>query len=64
MTGADVLIDDKPGTVNEFDAAGRLGILFSRPHNADYPQVRDGVVRVHGWPAVLDVIQLEAEEVL
>ena len=48
FTSAHVLVDDKPQNVQEFVTAGRLGLLFDRPHNQQAKELR----RAKGWTDV------------
>jgi 5'(3')-deoxyribonucleotidase len=59
VTDADALIDDKPANVNEFDADGRIGILFYASHNATSGEARDGVIKAKDWKSVVEIVNLE-----
>jgi 5'(3')-deoxyribonucleotidase len=50
------LIDDKPANVNEWARAGRVAILFDRPHNQEKHLLRKEVVRAHDWAEVTSII--------
>lgn len=63
VTDADVLIDDHIVNLIPFDKDGRLGLLFDRPHNLGV-NVTGGIIRVHGWPSVIDTVRQEAEGLL
>jgi len=54
VTKADILIDDKPENVQEFAAAGRLGILFdlSGQHKGTE---QDRIYVAHNWADVLAI---------
>jgi len=49
LVGADILIDDKPENVEEWESAGRAALLFDQPWNQE---CRTGT-RVRGWYGVL-----------
>jgi len=63
FTNADILIDDKPENIQGFLDEGRMGLLFSRPHNgtAVLPISADEqeAVRVENWAQVLGFLWLE-----
>lgn len=69
VSDALVLVDDKPDNVESWAGTGRIGLLFSRPHNLEYvaPLWEDvasyqlapfpkQVTRVRNWAQVLDAI--------
>lgn len=55
-TDARLIVDDKFENVRDFVAAGRSGLLFSRPHNRNV-EVGDGIVRVNNWHEVYEAIK-------
>ncbi len=55
---ADVLIDDYPGNIVEFQAKNRYAILFDQPWNREFDIEKEvpeskKVYRAHGWKEVL-----------
>lgn len=59
-SSADILIDDKPSNCIEFVDAGRMAILFDRPHNQK-ESVPPPIPRAKNWGQVLTFMeQLEA----
>jgi 5'(3')-deoxyribonucleotidase len=61
ITNADILIDDRPENVEAFADDGRVGILFTRPHNIDHwVDIRSGVARANDWHEVVELVRREA----
>ena len=57
-----IIIDDKFANVKQFTEAGRLGLLFNRPHNrSDEPT--EGMIRVARWRDIPDALELVKLEV-
>lgn len=59
MTAADVIIDDKPSTCNEFAEDGRTAILFDASHNQGVA-LADGVYRAADWQHVVELVHMDA----
>jgi 5'(3')-deoxyribonucleotidase len=60
FTDADLLIDDKPSNIEDFVNAGRTGLLFTRPHNAEYGRLDcdpSWWTRVANWHRVIAAIE-------
>lgn len=55
IVNADILIDDKPQNIEEWNSAGRVGILFARPWNCEEAELfsRTHIIVANGWPAVV-----------
>ena len=52
---ADILVDDKPGNVEEWMESGREAILYDRPHNAG--AFEHDKIRAFDWQHVLSHIE-------
>ncbi len=50
----DVLIDDG---VHNLENGDFIRILMTAPHNRDYDAEANGMIRVHGWEEIVDVIE-------
>lgn len=61
MVDADLLIDDKPENISEWQASGREGILFSRPWNRDY---RRATWIANGWDHAVSLVALAEPKTL
>lgn len=58
VVDAEYLIDDKPQNIEEWEAAGRTGLLFDRPWNDGYASR----IRVFGWPSATQVLEVVDHE--
>lgn len=56
MMDLDVLIDDKPGNLED---ANYLKVLFDRPHNGEYDESKIHAKRVKSWPEIYEYIKQE-----
>lgn len=54
VSRAGTIVDDRPETVNQWAAAGRRAILFSRDHNLS-ATLNPGVVVAHNWKEVVSM---------
>jgi 5'(3')-deoxyribonucleotidase len=55
-TEADLIIDDKVSTVEEWMAEGRKALLFARPHNVNERDEQKHII-VYGWNGTYQAIQ-------
>lgn len=55
-TSADIIVDDKPETCNEFVEAGRQAIFFT-PSGEMTDSVKPDVLVARSWPQVLDLMK-------
>lgn len=53
IINGDVMIDD--GTHN-LEVSSCMKILFDRPHNRKYDADRSGMIRVHNWDEIYELI--------
>ena len=54
MIRGDVLIDDGPHNLEEFDGAR---LLMTAPHNRDYDAESHGMIRVSDWPEIFELLR-------
>ena len=53
MIRGDVLIDDG---IHNLEGGEYRKILFTAPYNKDYDAEANGMIRVHGWKEIIEVI--------
>ena len=53
MIRGDVLIDDG---IHNLEGGDYMKIMFTAPHNRGYDAEGNGMIRVHTWPEVVDII--------
>ncbi|MBQ7736910.1 MAG: hypothetical protein IJT62_03650 [Oscillospiraceae bacterium] len=59
MIRGDVLIDDG---VHNLEGGDYVKILMTAPHNESYDAAANGMIRVHGWTEIEEIISSLAEE--